>query len=88
MSRLLKVGEEYARRLLTHRLGEGKATDVASRLVETYPEHGFIIDEDEARSLGLKPKTPSVDQIRIMDVISLHLDGLTAIGRVFERPTS
>ncbi len=85
VSRALKEGEEYARRLLRKRLGPDDANAIARQLVENYPEHGFIIDQDEARSLGLRPKEPTDDQLRIMDNIADRLEGLTAIGRITER---
>lgn len=81
MSRALKVGEEYACRLLRKRLGP-RANEVARRLVENYPEHGFIIDFEEAKSLGLKPTPVSDDQFRILKDIAACSDGLTAIGRL------
>jgi hypothetical protein len=86
MSRALKVGEEYARRLLRRQHGPKEAASIASQLVENYPEHGFIIDYEEAKSLGLHVSDPNSDEIRIMDQIAQRLDGLTAIGRITERP--
>jgi hypothetical protein len=87
MSRALKVGEEYARRLLRKYHGPKEAGVIASQLVEKYPEHGFIIDCEEAKSLGLHVHEPDLNQLRIMDEIADQLDGFTAIGRVTERPT-
>ena len=49
MSRSLKVGEEYARRLLMPRYAEEGANAIARSLVENYPGHSFIIDEEEAK---------------------------------------
>jgi len=86
MSRALKEGEEYARRLLRRRLGSEDADAIARQLVEKYPEHGFIIDQEEAKSLGLRPTDPTHDLLRIMDDIADQLSGLTAIGRITERP--
>ena len=85
VSRALKEGEEYARRLLRRRLGPADANAIARQLVENYPEHGFIIDRDEAKDLGLRLKDPTDDQSRIMDDIADQLNGLTAIGRITER---
>jgi hypothetical protein len=85
MSRALKEGEEYARRLLRRQYGTDDANAIARQLVENYPEHGFIIDQDEAKTLGMRLKEPTADQLRIMDDIVEHLDGLTAIGRITER---
>lgn len=87
MSRALKEGEEYARRLLRRQYGTDEANAIARRLVEDYPEHGFIIDQEEAQNLGMRLKEPTDEQLRIMNDITEHLDGLTAIGRIIERPT-
>lgn len=88
MSRALKEGEEYARRLLRCRLGEDVSNAIARKLVENYPEHGFIIDTEEVERLGLRPSKPTSDQLRIMNEIAEQLNGLTAIGRITERPIS
>jgi len=80
------VGEEYARRLLRRRIGKDLADEIARKLVENYPEHGFIIDYEEATELHLQPKKRSADLLRIMDEVSDTLDGVTAIGRITERP--
>jgi hypothetical protein len=85
MSRALKEGEEYARRLLRLRHGPEAAAKIARALVEKYPEHGFTIDQEEAGELGIHLGEPSKDQVRIMDDVAEHLDGLTAIGRIMER---
>jgi hypothetical protein len=85
MSRALKEGEEYAQRLLRHRHSPEEATSIARQLVENYPEHGFIIDQDEAREVGLRVKNPTDDQMRIMDEIADQLDGMTTIGRITEK---
>jgi len=87
MSRALKEGEEYARRLLRRRHGSDDANAIARQLVENYPEHGFIIDQEEAKILGIRLKEPTDEQMRIMNDIAECLDdGLTAIGRITERP--
>ena len=54
----LEIGKHYLERLLGTRMitGQGsadKATAIAKRLVEGYVDHGFCIDIDEARSIGL-----------------------------------
>lgn len=47
VARLLKVGEEYAVRLLRRAYPE-RAYLIATQLVRSYPTHGFCIDRDEA----------------------------------------
>jgi len=89
-SRLLKVAEEYAVRLLQPRLTEDQAKAIARHLVEKYPEHGFFIDGEEASKIegvGLPTITyPTDDQVRIMDVMMPYLGKTTAIGKVTEVP--
>ena len=80
--RTLKVAEEYAVRLLAGRFPMDQAKAMARHLVEKYPEHGFMIDFDEARGIGLSVKEPTEEQNRYFDRILLHLDGLNAFGRV------
>lgn len=87
MSRLLKVAEEYAKRLLEKSYGGGAGSKIASRLVEDYPEHGFPIYSDEMRRIGLRVADPSKDVIDILERITLYLPNLTAIGRIDERET-
>jgi len=50
-SRLLAVAEEYALRLMVPRLPRADALKVAERLVKRYPEHGFVIDRQEASTM-------------------------------------
>lgn len=56
MSRALKVGEDYASRLLKRNHGEDLANMIAEELVKKYSEHGFVIDIDEANSLVSHPQ--------------------------------
>ena len=74
MARALKVAEDYAVRLLRQRYGDEKAEQVARHLVQQYPEHGFVIDAQEADSFGLKTIELSVDQLEAVDTLSLLLD--------------
>ena len=85
MSRRLKVGEEYARRLLMNRFSESIANNIARKLVEIYPEHGFIIDHGEAERLGLRPTLPEPDVRDIMCNLCHLLPNMTAVGRIIEK---
>jgi hypothetical protein len=81
MSRALKVAEEYGKRLLRKNYGED-AADIARKLVENYPEHGFPIYRDEVLSLGLK-LAPTTHEMRIaLEKTTRHLPNLNAIGRI------
>ena len=59
MSRLLKIGEAYAIRLLEPKYGKPRAEEIARLLVNEYPEHGFYIDRNEATRIGLKMAVPN-----------------------------
>lgn len=61
MSRLLKIGEAYAIRLLEPKYGRPRAEEIARQLVNEYPEHGFYIDRAEASRIGLKTVAPPAD---------------------------
>lgn len=81
VSRTLKVGEEYARRLLEKNYGPD-AERIARFLTRKYPEHGFPIYSEELREIGLKVATPA-DQLRsILEEMTVYLRGETLIGRV------
>jgi hypothetical protein len=54
VARVLKVGQDYAERLLASRYGEKQAVDIATALTKRYPDHGFVIDSEEAERIGLE----------------------------------
>ena len=86
VSRELKLAHEYAIRLLRNNYAADEASEIARHLVEDYYDHGFVIDADEAVSIGLRTvKQPSAEQGRILDNLATNLDNLTFIGRVQER---
>lgn len=90
-ARILKVGEEYAVRLLRrlHPLTPGHpdtARQIASTLVESYPEHGFWIDREEAEEIGLTMVNPSEKLDAILEDLWVGVQGVTAIG-MFEQVT-
>ena len=66
----LEIGKQYANKLLLSRMLKDNAEaarQVATQLVEDYANHGFCINIDEARSLGLavdelfQPQLPQLD---------------------------
>lgn len=88
MARALKVAEEYARRLLQRRYPEN-AAHIARALVTAYPEHGFVIDRDEATALGLQVEviSPEIEGILEELLRILQSAGLaTVIGRLVDVP--
>ncbi len=87
MSRLLKVAEEYAIRLLSpnHHVLSDDPKSIARRLVHGYPEHGFFIDAAEAKSIGLNVEEPELELASVMSQLVPHLEDTALIGRV-EKP--
>jgi hypothetical protein len=89
MSRILKVAEEYAIRLLQSRYTEERARHIAHHLVENYPEHGFVIDVTEATRIDPDLVTAlPVESQHIIDKVFPHLTKLTAIGYLKEVPNA
>lgn len=86
-SRVLKVGEDYAVRLLQKRVGDD-APKIARDLVNNYPEHGFIIDRDEAsRVLQLPTTTNNGAVTEAIDDLERVLNAIDtiAIGQLVRR---
>jgi hypothetical protein len=65
-SRLLRIMESYAVRLLEPNYGPGKAREIALRLVNDYPSHDFVIGYEEADDL-LRLAKADGDQQRALD---------------------
>lgn len=88
-SRALKVGEDYASRLLQANYSEQEATHIARKLVNSYPEHGFVIDADEAAAL-LPATLNTAPSGGVQNAISeienfLTRNRVTVLGRITER---
>lgn len=65
----LEIGKQYANNLLASRMLKDKkasARRIATRLVEDYADHGFCINMDEARSLGLVVDDLGPDPFRLV----------------------
>lgn len=63
----LDICKQYATKLLASRMLKEKgklAEEIANKLVEDYADHGFCINIDEAKSLGLVACSPSPQQQR------------------------
>lgn len=82
MSRILKVGEEYAIRLLEPRYGKQRAEEISRQLVNGYPEHGFFIDRQEASRIGLKTAVPSDELAHALERVREAMHGVVAIGEL------
>ena len=86
-SRILKVAEDYATRLLVPHHGQTAARKIADRLVNSYPEHGFVIDRKEMSELmgvDLSPPEPVKDAVQRLDECLWSEVPLVAIGRLKE----
>jgi ribosomal protein S17E len=59
-------------------------TAIARHLVEHYPDHGFNIDFQEAKEIGLHVTEANPAQQKLMDALAQYLPHMTAIGRVKE----
>lgn len=84
MARTLKVAEAYALRLLRNSYPEEAAVEIARQLVYGYPEHGFVIDSEEASGLGLQMEKFSDEQTEAVEVMIPFLANMTALGLVNE----
>jgi len=85
-SRVLKVAEDYAVRLLEPKYSRSQAEGIARRLVNAYSEHEFVIDRDEAQEfLDLAELTETKRQA--IDRLESYLTAnpLTVIGRLAEK---
>lgn len=83
MSRLLKVAEEYGKRLLRRNYGS-EADAIARKLVENYPEHGFPIYPDEAAELGLILESGSPRVRTAIERITTYLPNMNVVGTIIE----
>ncbi len=52
--------------------------------MEKYPDHGFVIDFGEAKSLGMNVIEPTLDQALQLDTILQYITEINAFGRVVE----
>lgn len=87
MSRLLKIAEEYAIRLLAPRYHIKKAEEIARQFVNGYPEHSFFINRDETTRVGLRTSTPTDDLQTALENLSASSRGLVVVGRLQEITT-
>lgn len=62
----LDICKQYATKLLASRMlkdEDNLVEEIADKLVEDYADHGFCINIDEAKSLGLRAHSPSEQQL-------------------------
>jgi hypothetical protein len=93
MSRSLKVGEEYAAQLMAPIYGPERAKHIANHFVRGYPDHGFVITPDEARTavklpdrkpFGLNVAKVEGDVGNILSRLAEFTGSFSAYGQVEE----
>jgi hypothetical protein len=85
-SRLLKVAEDYAVRLLTPRVGPDAAAEIARRLVHDYTEHPFAIGPEEVGEFMHVDMGDANEAASIASLEDYLTDStLTVIGRIEEK---
>jgi ATP-dependent protease ClpP protease subunit len=87
--RLLDTSKEYAKRLLAvsyFSMDEDTRKNLLKRMAEGYPTHGFIIDVDEARTLGLNARMPLGQELPLLDFGVAFSPGRVRTVALFEPP--
>jgi hypothetical protein len=85
-SRLLKVAEDYAVRLLTPRVGPNNAERIARRLVHEYTEHRFALGTEEISEF-MDVRTGTAKQALAIAQLEDYFTEtpVTIIGRIMEK---
>lgn len=86
-ARGLELGSEYARRILARYrpdVPRERHAQLVHRLIHNYPSHGFVIDADELRELGLPNRPPDATEHAILDKAAIALAEHGERGDVFE----
>lgn len=83
MSRIMKIGEEYATRIMEPVYGS-RALSITASLARNYPEHGFVIYAAEARRLGLNAKVADDKILGHVETLRSHMGAFTAYGTLEE----
>lgn len=86
-SRVLKEAEDYAQRLLRISGLYNKPHEVAARLVNRYPDHGFVIDPEEAATFLRIIRPPNKDASEAIEALTDYLtdNEIITIGRFNEK---
>lgn len=58
--------------------------DIAGRLTEAYPDHGFVIDLEECERLGLKTEEAEGKLADVLDTLSRLTANRTFLGQLVE----
>jgi hypothetical protein len=86
--RALAEGEEYAKRLLSTWMEDDDAEELAQKMVWSYPAHDFVIDYEEAISIGLPVSRLPISQEKslVSAITGLTKYDLPYIGFAREHP--
>jgi hypothetical protein len=85
MSRLLKVAEEYAVRLLQPKYNLRQATAIARYFVHEFPSHDFFINLEDAQMAGLDcVEEAQGDADSAIEEMVKFVQGTTYIGTLEE----
>lgn len=103
-SRILREAQDYAERLLRYKFSEQEAGILARHLVQKYPAHGFIIDFEEAKRVGIKneripnqfiglhvEKPINARLTQALDLLRMRLasdENTTALGQIIPMPSA
>jgi len=75
-ARGLEVGSAYAVRMLRRYrpdIASERAHEIVHRLIHAYPSHGFVIDAEELRDLGLPARPADAEERPILDALARAL---------------
>lgn len=84
MARIMDVMKMYGKQLM-RRAGypDNRLRSAIEALGENYPEHGYMIDANEARGLGLKVEVPKPDAAECVETMYNNCGStITIIGRI------
>lgn len=81
-SRALEIGKEYGKEILKRFLKwpEAQANRTVQRLVESYPSHGYVLDSDELKKLGLNVKHMNYSDFASFEQLGLYFEELARTG--------
>jgi len=88
MARALKVAQDYAERLLSAvGTDPSDAKVIAERLTTAYSDHGYVVDCDEMRRIGVQNVEEANGEIEgILEALAFMECNSTIIGPLKEKP--
>lgn len=90
--RILAIGEEYSRRVMKRYSYKDKDSEnigsIINKIIWSYPSHGFVIDYEEAKELGLKVSLLNEEDSRATKQIVDSVDELIGFASTDEEHKS